>query len=519
MTSNPAFRRAVFLLLAPVIFLSVESGCHKRETVPVNTLVVGLESGPRLLDPRLYTDAAASKIGDLLFNGLVKRGEDFSIAPDLAESWETPAPTRYVFHLRPGVHFHNGRRFTSEDVKAAFEFVLDSKHKSVWRSSFLVVDSIATPDDSTVIFNLKEPSAPFLGALTMGITPAGTGEEMAVSPIGTGPFKFVDYKTEDRLILNRNDRYFDGPPELNGIIFRIIPDETVRTLALEKGSVQLIMNPITPDILPRFRGNPELKVVTRLGTNYSYLGFNLEDPVTGKLAVRRAVAHAIDRRGIITHILKGLAKLAAGPLSQAMEFYEEDLKSYEYDPAKARALLDEAGFKDPDGSGGPKMRFTLKYSTSTNELRKLIAEALQWQLGKAGIGLDIRSYEWGTFYSNIKKGNFQIFSLTWVGIADPDILFYIFNSSSIPPDGANRGRYRNARVDELTELGRVSFGDKRRAVYSEVQKILAEELPYVSLWHSVNVAVMDRRVTGFVLAPDENLKSLRNVRLIEAQVQ
>ncbi|VAX15800.1 ABC transporter, substrate-binding protein (cluster 5, nickel/peptides/opines) [hydrothermal vent metagenome] len=501
-------RRACLVLLFLIL-----AACHKKETIAPNTLVIGIESGPRLLDPRLYTDAASSRIGDLLFNGLVQRGDDFSIQPDLAESWETPSPVRYIFHLRPGVYFHDGQKLISKDIVASFNFVLDPANKSPWRSSFLMVDSVATPDDETIIFDLKKPSAPFLGFLTMGITPAKTDKDMGASPVGTGPFKFVDYKTEERLTLVRYDSYFDGRAKLEGVVFKIIPDETVRVLSLEKGAVHLIMNPITPNILPRFKDNPNLKVVSSLGTNYSYLGFNMKDPLTGKLAVRKAVAYAIDRRGIIKYILKGLAEPASGPLSPALKFYEGDVSKYDYDPAKARRILDDAGLKDPDGDG-PKMRFTLKYSTSQNELRKRIAEVFQFQLGKVGIGLDIRSYEWGTFYSHIKKGNFQIFSLTWVGIVDPDILYYIFNSSSTPPDGANRGHYKNRRVDELTELGRVTFGEERKAAYSEIQKIIADDLPYVSLWHSVNVAVMDKRVEGFVLAPDENLKSLKNVTLM-----
>ncbi len=512
MTFNARCTRLVLFVSTSLFFSLSLAGCHKTEIVAPDTLVIGIESGPRLLDPRLYTDAASSRIGDLLFNGLVQRDDDFSIQPDLAESWETPSPARYVFHLRPDIYFHDGQKLTSKDILASINFVLDPANKSPWRSSYLMIDSITTPDDTTIIFDLKKPSAPFLGFLTMGITPAETDKDMAISPIGTGPFKFVDYKTEERVTLVRNESYFDGRAKLEGVIFKIIPDETVRVLSLEKGAVHLIMNPITPNILPRFKDNPNLKVISKLGTNYSYLGFNLKDPLTGKLEVRKAVAHAIDRRGIIKYILKGLAEPATGPLSPASKFYEGGARKYDYDPAKARKILDDAGFKDPDGDG-PKVRFALKYSTSQNELRKRIAEVFQFQLGKVGIGLDIRSYEWGTFYSHIKKGNFQIFSLTWVGIVDPDILYYIFNSSSAPPDGANRGGDKNERVDELTELGRVTFGEERKVVYSKIQRIIADDLPYVSLWHSVNVVVMDKRVEGFVVAPDENLKSLKDVVL------
>ncbi len=483
--------------------------CHGEAPIGPNTLVIAIESGPVLLDPRLATDAAASRIGDLLFSGLVKRNDNFSIAPDLAIKWKMPNEKTYVFHLRGGVKFHNGKALTSRDVKAEYDFILDPKNKSPLKGTFKAIDKIEAPDELTVVFRLKRPSASFLGNLTIGIVPEKT-EAATMAPVGSGPFKFVKYDLDEKLVLTRYDNFFDGGAKMESIIFRIIPDETVRTLELERGGAHMIMNPITPDLLPRFKKDKRLKVVTRVGTNYSYLGFNLEDKLTKNRPVREAVALAIDRDAIIEHILKGLAEPATGPISPSIEFYEGNVAKYGHNIRKAKKILDDAGYTDPDGDG-PRMRFTLKYSTSQNELRKRIAEVFQWQLGLAGIGLDIRSYEWGTFYADIKGGNFQLYSLTWVGIVDPDILRYIFHSASAPPDGANRGRYNNRRVDELTDMGDKTFGDERKKIYSEIQKIVATDLPYVSLWYSVNVAVMDKRVIGFTLAPDENLKSLKNV--------
>ena len=363
-----------------------------------------------------------------------------------------------------------------------------------------------------MVFNLKEPSAPFLGALTMGIVPKASGEEFGESPVGTGPFAFAENLLDEKITLTRNEKYFDGPPKLEGVIFKIIPDETVRSLELESSAVHVIMNPITPDLLPRFRENKRLTVLSQQGSNYSYLGFNMKDNVAGNIQVRKALAHAIDRKSVIDHMLKGLATKAVGPFSSMNRFAEKDLPGFDYDPELARKILDDAGYKDPDGDG-PKLRFTIEYSTSQNELRKRIAEVFQWQLSKVGVGLKIRSYEWGTFYGNVKKGNFQMFSLTWVGMADPDILHYIFHSSSQPPDGANRGRYSNKKLDKLLEKGRVTTGDRRKEIYTEAQKIIAEELVYISLWHSVNVAVVNSRVKGFVVAPDENLRSIKNVTI------
>ncbi|VAX20646.1 ABC transporter, substrate-binding protein (cluster 5, nickel/peptides/opines), partial [hydrothermal vent metagenome] len=380
--------------LAVFTLLLLLSACHKAKETPPNTFVIGVETGPAMLDPRLATDSASSKAFDLLFNGLVKREDDFSIVPDLAETWEVKDRLKYVFHLRKNVQFHNGVILTSADVKAVYDFVLDPANKSPHRGTFKVIDSIETPDDQTVIFNLKEKNAPFLGSLTFAIVQKGT-KAATEHPIGTGPFKLVEYKRDEQLTFVKHENYFEGAPNLDGVIFKIVPDETVRTLELERGAVHMIMNPITPDLLPRFRKNESLKVITQLGTNYSYLGFNMEDKLAGDKNVREAIALAIDRKSIIEHILKGLAQPATGPISPASRFYEGDVKTYKRDIEKAKQILDDAGHKDPDGDG-PQKRFTLRYSTSQNELRKRIAEVFQWQLSEAGIGIDIRSYEWGT---------------------------------------------------------------------------------------------------------------------------
>lgn len=503
MTRGWIWRKETALII--LASLSIFS-CSKTPVIEPGSLIMALEAGPAMIDPLKSTDASAAKIEGLVFNGLVKRNDDFTISPDLAERWEFICdPLRAVFHLRRGVKFHDGSPFTSPDVKRAVDFILNAENASPLRSSFTDVKSVEAPDDNTVIFNLNRKTAPFLDSLTFGIPKLG-----APNPVGTGPFLLSEYKRDEKVTLERNAGYFDGAPKISRLIIKIIPDETVRSLSLESGEVQIIMNPVTPDLLPRFRKDQRLKVVTSPSSSYSYLGFNMEDPLAGNIAVRRAVAYAIDRESVMRRILKGLAEPATGPLPPVSGFYEGAVEKYVYDPEKAKKILDEAGFTDPDGLG-PAMRFTLRYSTSQNELRRRIAEVFQWQMEKVGIGLDIRSYEWGAFYADIKKGNFQIFSLTWVGVADPDILRYMFHSASMPPDGANRGRYKNADLDGLLETGVTAEGEGRMRIYSEAQKIIARDLPYAPLWRPVNVAVVDRRVREFRLSADEGIKSLKNV--------
>jgi len=230
--------------------------------------------------------------------------------------------------------------------------------------------------------------------------------------------------------------------------------------------------------------------------------------------VRQAIAHAIDRDAIIRHLLKGLGTPATGLLSPFHWAYESSVSRFDYSPERAKKLLDEEGFPDPDGDG-PRPRFRLSYKTTTLDLRRRIAVAFKEQLSQVGIDLDVRAYEWGTFYGDIQKGNFHLYSLSWVGVTDPDIYFSLFHSTSVPPQGNNRGRYHNAEIDRLLEQGRRSLNlEERKRIYSTVQQILARDLPYIPLWWTKNVVVMKRAIRGFIPYPDGDLISLKNVSLV-----
>ncbi|NOY53035.1 MAG: ABC transporter substrate-binding protein [Deltaproteobacteria bacterium] len=499
------------LLLLSILLLPAACG---GRAVSSGALVVGIEAAPTSLDPRYATDAVSERINGLIYSGLVRLDAKGRVVPGLARSWEIPDPRTYRFHLRRNVSFHDGTPLTAADIRFTFESILDPATASPHRSTFEKIERIETPDPWTVIFILKEPFAPFLVGLTMGIVPARTarrlGKGFAEHPVGTGPFMLVHREEGDSYTLKADPDYFGGPPKLEKVVFRVIPDSTVRFLELRKGSVQLLLNGIEPDYLPLVRRNPELRTLTGPGVNYSYIGFNLTDPILKHRRVREAIAHAVDRKAIIRYLLKGTAREATGLLSPLNWAYNGSVKTFDYDPAKSRALLDKAGFTDPDGAG-PKMRFTLTFKTSQDELRKRIAAALQQQFRKVGIGMTIRSYEWGTFYGDIKSGNFQLYTLSWVGITEPDIYYYIFHSSNIPPRGANRGRYKNPEIDRLLEAGRRETDPaKRKRIYGRVQEILARDLPYVSLWYYDNVAVFSKRLHGFVLDPRGDLFSLKD---------
>jgi peptide/nickel transport system substrate-binding protein len=299
---------------------------------------------------------------------------------------------------------------------------------------------------------------------------------------------------------------------VDGVVFRILPDAMVRLFELQKGNIDLLQNVLPPELLSRLGADSQFAVVKSPGTNFMYVGLNSHDPILRHVQVRQALAHAIDRQALIQYVLHGLAQPADGMLPAGHWAYESQVSRYAYDPERAAQLLDAAGFPDPDGEG-PQARFQLQYKTSQNEVGRRIAEVVQEALRNVGIAIEIRSYEWGTFFGDIRAGNFQLYALTWVGVTDPDIFHYVLHSQSIPPAGANRGRYVNPRLDTLLDQGRRATAvEQRRASYSEAQAIIAAELPYIPLWHDTNVAVLRTTFTGYSLTPAGDYRAIRSIR-------
>ncbi len=506
----------LLILLLTCAFLS---GCEEKRSPKGDAIVVGIGTNPTQLDPRLSQDAVSSKVQRFIFSRLISRDHEGRIVLELAERWERPTPLVHRFELRRGVRFHNGEALTSSDVKYTFDSIRDPSLASPKAAGLKELARIETPTPHSVIFYLKEPSASFAESLMVGVLPKSAreaGRRFTQKPVGTGPFEFVEFRPDERITLKAFAGHFGGKPAYERLIFRILPEETIRVLELESGGVDFLQNSFSPDILPRFINNKRLKIKKRLGTNFSYIGFNMSDPILSKLEVRRAIAHAMDRQPIVRFIHKGLVQEADSLLPPDHWAHQKGLPTYTHRPELAMKLLDAAGFPDPDGSG-PEPRFTLVYKTSQNELGRRIATVFGQQLDRVGIKMKIRSYEWGTFFGDIRNGNFQLYSLTWVGISDPDIYRYIFHSRFIPPAGLNRGLYNNARVDALLDAARQPVAPEARArLYGEVQRILGGELPYINLWHSVNVAVFDKRISGYRVFPDADFISLAKATLSPA---
>jgi peptide/nickel transport system substrate-binding protein len=508
-------------LVAVAGALLLVPGCSTPRAAGVgDELIVAVQSAPNNLDPRVGTDEVSQRVSQLVFSYLMTLDEQLRVVPALAERLENPDALTYVAHLRRGVRFHDGHELTSNDVVYTFTSLMAPDFVSPRKGAYRIVESITALDDYTVRFRLREPFGSFPVQLVLPIVPAGAGPELRDFPIGTGPYRFVRYDVDDRIVLAAFEGYYDGLPNNAGVTLKVVPDGTMRGLELRKGTVDLVINDIDPDIAHQLERDGHLRVVTGPGTDYQYIGLNLRDGLLANRRVRHAIAYAVDRQAIVDYLRRGQARPAVGLLPPVSWAFEPDVRAFEQDSAQAMRLLDDAGYRDPDGEG-PLPRFTVSLKTSTNEFSRLQATVLQQDLWRVGIAVDVRSYEFATLYADVLSGNFQMFTLQWVGgaVADPDILRRVFHSAQVPPVGFNRGHYSNPDVDRvLDEASRSTDEDERTRLYGEAQRLIAEDVPYVSLWNKINVAVMQTRISGLRLVPTADFLVLKDVRKARASL-
>ena len=508
--SFASLRMTIFLLFVWGFVLPLVSCSQAPDP---NTLVMIIESSPTNLDPRVGIDAQSERIGELLFDALLTRDEHLNVQPGLAERWEIPDPLTYVFHLHRGVTFHDGRPLTSRDVKWTFDSLLEGKIRSTKSAAYRFVDHVDAPDEFTVVFHLKEPNATLLWNLSegaSGIVPDGSLDEITRQPIGSGPFQFVSAEQDKEVVVKRNDNYWGAKARLARVRFTIVPDATTRALELRKGSADAAINSLTSDTIVALEREPNLQLERAPGTVLSYLAFNLRDPILRDVRVRQAIAYAIDRAPLLEYIWRGFAEPALSVLPPQSWAFDRDVAAFPHNPEKARQMLDAAGYRARDG-----VRFHLTMKTSTEESTRLLAAVLQQQLRDVGIALDIRTFEFATFFADVTSGAFQLYSLRWIGgNEDPDIFEYSFHSNRFPPKGANRGFYSNPRVDSLIDRARRETDQNvRKRLYAEVQEVLAQDEPYINLWYFDNVLVHTRRVRSVTLNPSGNYDFLKTVEI------
>jgi peptide/nickel transport system substrate-binding protein len=488
--------------------------CSKRAPLaPPDYLQVDINTSPTSLDPRFAVDAISSRIDELIYDSMVRIGRDGNFAGDLADRIERPSPSRLVFHLRHGVRFSDGLELTARDVKYSYDSILNPASLSLKRPGLAEMASIRIVDGYTVEITTKRPYAPALEIAAYGVVPEGTpppGKRTGTAPPGSGPFRLLRFARDEAVVLARNpyrEYPLGGAP---GIVLKIVPDATVRTLELTEGICDFAENDsIQPDLIPYLAAQPELRVVKSPGTTFQYIAFNFRDPRLRDVRLRRAIAYAIDRQQIVDSMLRGTARVATGMFAPENWAYAGNVMHYGNDPAEARRLLEDAGY----APGDPRLTFVYKTTPEGGRL----AEVIQAMLKRVGITLDIHTNEWATFYGDLVRGNFDLAPSQWVGINDPHQYFLVFDSKMMPPNGYNRGAYVNAEMDKLVEAGDVTLDPVvRREIYASVQQLAARELPYVPLWWVDNVAVINRRVAGFEPYPNGSLRSLANALYLRA---
>ena len=468
------------------------------------------------LIPLLASDKPSHDIAGMIYNGLVKYDKNMNITGDLAESWDVSKDGLVLtFHLRKGVQWHDGQPFTAADVLFTYQTTIDPKTPTAYAGDFLKVKKAEVLDEYTFRVTYDQPFAPALISWGAAVLPrhllAGvdiTRSPLARHPIGTGPYKFKEWVAGQKIVLVSNTNYFEGRPYIDGHITRIIPD--MATLFLELRSQGIDISGLSPLQFTRQTENKlfqnNFNKYRYLAFAYTYLGYNLKNPLFTDKRVRQAISYAINKEEIISGVLLGLGKPATGPFKPGTWAYNGKVKIYNYNPQKARALLLEAGWQDANGDGilekdGRPFVFELVLSQG-NETRQKCAEIIQRQLAEVGISVKIRVLEWAAFINDfINKRRFDAVILGWTIPPDPDA-YDVWHSSKTAPEELNFISYQNAAVDELLERGRSTFDQKeRKKYYDRFQEILAEDQPYTFLYVPDELTIINKRFRGIEPAP------------------
>ena len=474
------------------------------------------------LIPTLTSDQSSYEVGGLIYDGLIKTDKDLNLAPAMAQSWTYSRDCLdLTFKLRRDIKWHDGYPFTAADVVFTYEAMINPKTPAPFKEGFLLVKSVEAPDPYTVRVHYDKPYARAVETWGTSILPkhllqsfadAGTLRESPQNsqPVGTGPYRFQEWKPGEKVVLVSNPDYYEGRPYLSRIVYRVIPSQATIFLELKANGVDYV-NTLTGIQYARQTEYPAFRKAYHKfrypASDYTFLGFNLKDPRFADRRVRQAFAHAINKQELIDGVRLGLAREATGPIRPGTWAYTDKVPRFDYDPEKAKALLAEAGWKDRDGDGvvedSTGKPFTLTIRTNQgNDERKKIAEIVQQRLKEIGVQADIQLIEWAAFIKEfVKPRRFEVVVLGLGTGIDPD-QFVVWHSSQRGPDQMNRTGYDNPEVDRLLEAGRTSCVQSERVrYYHRIQEILAGDLPMIFLYYRDALPVVASRVRGVIPSP------------------
>ncbi|MBT4138950.1 MAG: ABC transporter substrate-binding protein [Candidatus Latescibacteria bacterium] len=511
-----------------LVLLMLVSSCGQKEN---NTLVFGRGGDSVGLDPALETDGESFKVCDNIYETLVTfKAESTELVPGLAESWSASEDgLTWTFQLRQDVTFHDGTAFNAQAVvfSLARQFKADHPFNKVegayqyWNSMSMsdIVKDVRAVDDFTVAIDLKRPNAPFLSNLAMGfcgiVSPGAVQKwkgDFARNPVGTGPFRFVQWIKDDRIVLEKHEQYWGAVPKIDRLIFKSIPENSVRLIALSQGAIDGMDN-LVPDFIPSIDSDDGLQLLSQAGMNVGYLAMNMDKAPFKDVAVRRAINHAVNKKSLVDNLYQGLALPAVNPIPPTMWGYHKGIAGYEYNPEKAKKLLAEAGM--PDGFKTTLWAMPVPRPYMPQPMK--IAQAIQADLQAVGIEAEIVTYEWGTYLDKVQRGQHDMALLGWTGDnGDPDNFLYVLLDKSATKLPANNiAFYRSDPLHEVLIEAQKSSDQKRRTeLYYLAQEIVFQDAPWVPLVHAAQTAAFDKNVHGFQLHPTGS-KWFQNVEIKE----
>lgn len=500
----------ILILTTALILIPGCSGCRKPGP-PANVLVYGLRSDPMFLNPIIASEMTSITVNSFIFNALLRYNEKMELEGDLAESWSaSPDGRKITFTLRKGVTWHDGAPFTARDVKFTFDTLFEPSTNTYNRGLFQVDGKnpgVTVKDDLTVEFTLPKPSAPFISNIaSLGIVPFHILKGSDINrgefnwhPVGTGPFIYKEWKASEKVLLTANKAYFRGAPKLDGILLLIIPSAESRRIALMTGTIDV--STLSTEDLRAVKDMKNIEVYKWSQLCYYYLGFDLTKELFQDRKVRQAINYAIDKKRIVKAVLQGTGEVATGPIPIPSWAYTGDVEQYHYNPEKARSLLKEAGWTITGKDGtvekeGKKLEFELRYPSGSPPCEKA-SVFIQNNLALAGIKADLRSTEFSALINTLNPGQFEAVIMDWIENPDPDC-FVEWHSSQIGDKGMNFMSYSNKDVDRLLLEARETLNTKKRIeLYSEFQKVLVDDAPYVFLWNPDAVVAINKRIQGF----------------------
>ena len=498
----------------------LSSGSAGAAPVHGGTITIARPVDAISLDPYHDSSAPGAWTYGLIYDSLVTLSPEMKVMPGLAERWQVLSPSRVRFFLRRGVQFHDGTPFDADAVKFNFDRTFDPKKPGIWASFSGPIKGATVVDKYTVDVESSEPFSPLLanmGVVQGGmVSPAGVrqyGDDFGRHPSGTGPFKFVEWLPKDHITLARNDAYWGRNVYVDRIVFRIVPEESARMIALRTGEVDMVLLPSLTE-LPALAHDPKFTVASTTGTRTVFIACTLTQPPMDDVRVRRALMMATNRKSIVDNIVGPAGPIANGMMAPNIFGYAPVHldQLYPYDPKRAKALLQEAGFSAGPGGllqrGGQPLTLTMMSSRGRYPKDAEISEAFQAQMRDIGVRIDLQIPEYAVVFGALRAStlNVHLMLSAWgnlTGDADHTIVT-IGRSDQVPPAGWNAFRYMNKDYDKVADEARVSLVPaKRKALYAEAQHMLASDLPYFSIYNMNNIAVMRSYVKGFVPHPVE----------------